>query len=335
MTASRADVQAKLDAALADIKNATDELTAARAEVGDLQDPSSSPTPAPSGTSWQWDATKATVRPDSATLITSFLTYAGFPSYLAVERAVAIVAAGTQTYEVSSIGQVGAMDATIYVPIGTQPGVSSDHHLCIIDEVHGRWHDFWHATFTNGKLVSWDGGSSMPLGSINVPYITGKTHQAATAAHLPLAQGAISPEEIKAGKIDHALMFSMNKPGPQSDDSYPATHAGGYSNVGHISLGNWLRLAPSTAVPTAASPLERLIIDALKQYGMFCGDQGSTLNLHGFDLSGGGRSIAQWEAVGVTLTKPPSSTLPVTGGMNVKLPNIPWDKLQVLEPPTP
>lgn len=361
MTASRADIQAKLDAAVAEFKltttsgakmvtrygqdtskwggghwrNAMDDIAAARAEVADLLDPAPAPTPQPTSQGWAWDATNATVRSDSAAKINALVTTNRF-AYLMAEIAYAEVHDDTATYAVSTAGKVGAMDATIYVPTGTKTGLNTDHHLCIADHVRGRWHDFWHATFdSSGKLVDWKGGSSMPLGAVNITYVSGKTNQGADAAMFPLFQGSITPAEIKAGVIPHALCYSSATPGP-APNPYPSSAKTGYpddsAHHGHIPLGGWIRMAPDATLASTATPLERAVFDCLKRYGAFCRDQNSAtspgnFSLHGLDLGGGGSSLAAWKDAGVTLDP--------TRGMDIKFgsTSIPWSKLQYLEPP--
>jgi hypothetical protein len=86
-----------------------------------------------------------------------------------------------------------------------------------------------------------------------------------------------------------------------------------------------MRLDPHSTISGSATAFEHRIFDCLKTYGMFARDRGSTLSLHGQDLHGGGSSITAWRSAGVI----------IGASGTIKLNNIPWNKLQVLDPPTP
>lgn len=289
------------------------------------------PPPPPSTGAWAWDATQGTVKSNSASLVKDFLTYCGPLAYFFIEVAHAVRESNTSVYQVSTSGKPGALDATLYVPVGAKGGLSNDQHLWIEDRVTGRWHDLDGVSFSNGKLISWRFGSSMDAGVVQVPHVPNKTSQGATAAMFPLARGTVTPEEIASGSIPHALAFVAANLGP-SPNPYPANTQVGYSSgnqpsgsdvSGHIPLGTWMRLPPSLTIPPAASKFEKMVFECLQKYGMFCRDRGSTLSLHGQDLGGGGTSITAWRNAGVDLSD--------TGLL--KLSNIPWSQLQVLDAP--
>jgi hypothetical protein len=274
---------------------------------------------------WAWDATKATVNPNSASLVSAFLQYCGPLSYFTAEVGTVPRDASTATYPANLDH---GLDQPLHVPVGAQPGLSTDGHLVIVDHVAHRWHDLELFRYGGGKITSVTNGVSMPIGAVQEP-----AHGSATAARFPLARGIVTPQHVTDGVIPHALVFSAANLGP-SPNPYPANSTVGYSSgnlgswagkpvTGHLPLGAWLRLAPDATLPGSASRLERVLFAALQQYGMFCRDRGSTLALHGRDLGGGGKSLAAWQAAGV----------PLNANMTVRLANIPWAKLQYLRPP--
>lgn len=314
------------------------------------------------GAEWSWDATKATLNTNSASLVSAMVQYWGGGPYFFTEPATADVYANTPTYTIDTTKVfdkyghlVGKMDPTIWVPVGTEAsgGVGGDAHLMIWDHVRGRWHDFWHATFdSNGHLYTYKGGYSMAANKVNPPYIEypipGYYDVGATATDFPLARGIVTPDEVKAGVIPHALAVVMANLGPRPASGitpYPSNpNVGGYktgnwgqwsgqpvdgsyppdNGLAHIPLGTWLRMNPNATLPSTATRFEQILFTTLKQYGMFVRDRGPNMTLHGADATGGGRSIPAWNAAGVNVDS--------TGVL--KLNDIPWSQLQVLNPPT-
>jgi hypothetical protein len=285
------------------------------------------------GANWDWDATVATVDPNSAAKIAAFMNYGGPFSTFFIEVARADVNAhDSSCYTVSGASARGSMDNTIWVPNSAQGGLSNDQHLWIWDHVTHRWHDFDQAVFSGGRLSSWGFGMSMPEGVINVGgKNTGKAEQGATAAGFPLAQGTISPQDIINGVVNHALAITATDLGPKPNP-YPATSwSAGYTspNVGtasiasNLPLGTWLRLPASATLPGGATLIEQIIFTALKQYGCFIRDRGTSCNFHGQDLGGQGSSIPTWTSAGVALSS----------GGTIHIGNIPFSQLQVLLPP--
>lgn len=275
---------------------------------------SSGSPPAPPSTGWAWDATTATVRSDSSTVIPIFLAHGGPFMYFAAEVGVGNVTSHSPTasYEVSTAGQPGGpFDANIWFPNGVKPGVATDGHLAINDTVTGRWHDFemFHQQgFVGGQVTGWTGGDSMPAGAIQEPK-GGGAHGGATVAKFPLLQGLVTVDDVNAGVINHALVFTMSSCGP-APNPYPSNSSASYtgpntsmsqSDWQHMpSPGTWIRLNPVTNI-SALSGFEHMIATALQNYGMFCRDRSTDCTLHGADVGGGGASHSAWVAAGVSL----------------------------------
>jgi hypothetical protein len=261
-----------------------------------------------------WDATKATVRADSSQVVPVFVKYGcQSPNFTAEVGVGVITDATTPTYTVSSAGKPGGpWDATLYIPDGTGPGLSTDGHFCVVDKVRQRWHDFelFHDQgYANGKLTGWTGGCSMPLGAMQEPK-GGGPHGGATVAKFPLRAGLVTTDDVKSGAINHALVFTATNLGP-APNPYPANTSSSYTgpnvsmpqNLWQImpSPGTWLRLSPNANL-NGLSAFERMVAVALQRYGMFCRDRSTDFALHGMDLGGQGQSYATWRSVGVPLS---------------------------------
>jgi hypothetical protein len=343
--ASPQDVQAKLDQAVAALKqttvgyinrkwttpppgtnwaNALTLIAAARAEAGQLVAPTApAPVPPPpSSGPWAWDATQAAIDPNSAAMISTWLATNGGGYYFEASVARADTDGGSPAYAISG---GGPFDASVYIPVGTQPGHNSDHHLTVQDPVHSRQSDLWEASF-NGSVWSCQGGTSFAPGAVQEP-APGNSN----AARFPLIEGLITPADIAGGAILHPLVFSMANVG--SPTRYPANgQAPGGTGLG---LGTWLRLDPTVNVDALILPtLEKLMCYALQQYGMFLRDLGSNVAIYALDAVNQGGQATSWGAVGVTLpiTNPAySPAYPYAR----QLGPIPWSRMQVLTPPSP
>jgi hypothetical protein len=106
----------------------------------------------------------------------------------------------------------------------------------------------------------------------------------ADAAGLPIAAGLVRPREIEAGHIDHALRFTV--PRTQRGYIHPATHqAGATSSADAPPMGARFRLKASFSL-RGCTGAARIILVALKRYGMFVADNGSSWFLSGASWRG-------------------------------------------------
>jgi hypothetical protein len=95
----------------------------------------------------------------------------------------------------------------------------------------------------------------------------------ADAAGLPIFPGLVRYDEVASGHIDHALRFTVS----QSQRAYihPATHAASSStDPNRPPMGLRLRLRASFDV-SGYTGESRVVLDALKRYGMIVADNGS------------------------------------------------------------
>jgi hypothetical protein len=124
----------------------------------------------------------------------------------------------------------------------------------------------WHA---DSEAV-WD----MSKDSFRTPGFT-----SADAAGLPILPGLVRPDEVlDQGVINHALRFTV----PRSDSAYvfPASHAAGVNNSALPRMGERFRLKQSFDI-SGFSATNRVILQALKDYGMIVADNGSSWFLSG------------------------------------------------------
>jgi hypothetical protein len=150
----------------------------------------------------------------------------------------------------------------------------------------------------------------------------------ADAAGLPILPGLVRPDEVlDQGVITHALRFTV--PHSQNAYVYPASHQAGVANTSYPRMGERFRLKQSFDI-SGFSPANRVILQALKDYGMIVADNGS-----GWFLSGEPSSRwndddlhlltnvlgSNFEAVDLTpvVTGISPTTGPTTGGTSVTI----------------
>lgn len=101
----------------------------------------------------------------------------------------------------------------------------------------------------------------------------------ADAAGLPISAGLVRPSEIKAGRIDHALRFTVER--TQNGYIHPATHEAGATNSPDVApMGARFRLKASFSL-RGYTGAARTILICLKRYGMFVADNGSNWFISG------------------------------------------------------
>ena len=156
-------------------------------------------------------------------------------------------------------------------PIPSSPKIEagSDRHMLLWDTYHCRLYELFDARKTSG---GWRAGSGATWDlTSNALRPNGWT--SADAAGLPILPGLVRYEEIAAGVINHAIRFTA----PRTRDAhiYPARHhAGAGSSSSLPPMGLRVRLKANFDV-SSYSPRMRIILRAMKRYGLILADNGS------------------------------------------------------------
>jgi hypothetical protein len=163
------------------------------------------------------------------------------------------------------------------IPAGAAPDPSGDGHMAIIDRGTGCEYDFFRASRRSDGSWTAAWGNTLPItGSGIFPFGT-----SARGSGFGLGAGLITPADIAAGSINHALVFS-----------YPSTKAGGpispatesdgtTTSSGAIPMGARLQLDPTLDLNSLGlTPWQRMVARALQQYGMILGDTGGGVSLY-------------------------------------------------------
>lgn len=134
----------------------------------------------------------------------------------------------------------GARVAELDIPPDAQPGPGYDGWLTVVDREERLAYDLWRARRA-GDVISYQ---FMRRWHLDGPGFQEPDSVSARGSGLPLFAGLITPEEIRAGRIEHALAISL--PGPaQRNYVQPASSTDGVGRLVSIPEGARVRLKRS------------------------------------------------------------------------------------------
>ncbi|MGH2512457.1 MAG: hypothetical protein ACRDGQ_07200, partial [Candidatus Limnocylindrales bacterium] len=178
---------------------------------------------------------------------------------------------GTSTPRSSVTFQYSSESDHVGYPIPAKPRIEagSDRHLLMVDTNACRLYELYDATFSGGH---WQAGSGATWNlASNALRPAGWT--SADAAGLPILPGLARYDQDAAGAIVHALRFTA----PKSCAGYvaPARHEAGSGSCS-VEPPMGLRVRLKASVDISGFPAQtRVILQALKTYGMILADNGS------------------------------------------------------------
>ncbi len=149
-----------------------------------------------------------------------------------------------------------------------KPSLDSDRHAIVVDPVNHKLYEFYRLTKTD-QGWSADQASIFDLAS-NKLRPDGWT--SSDAAGLPLFPSVVRYDELKRGKIEHALRGTFKN--TRRAYVYPATHYASTKTDENLPrMGERFRLKKDFDTSTF-SPEVKTILEALKRYGMLNADNG-------------------------------------------------------------
>src|SRR6266849_943840 len=245
--------------------------------------------PFPADSLWNADISSEPVDPNSAAVINfigpgiSMHADFGAGQYLGSTIGIPYLVVGGQQPPVAinftaygSESDPGPMLVPVTAPIESYPNPDTgDRHVLVLDNSNCFLYELSSA-YVSGN--SWNAGSGAVwdlLSSEQRPY----TWTSADTAGLPIFPGLARYDEVAAGKISHALRFTLQ----QSRAAFilPASHwAANSSNSNAAPMGMRMRLKASFDV-SGYSTANQVILKTLKKYGMIMADNGSNLYLSG------------------------------------------------------
>ena len=157
------------------------------------------------------------------------------------------------------------------VPIEGGRGSDGDRHVIVVDRGRCRLYELY-AAYPRDGGSRWTAGSGA-IWNLKTNRLRPRTWTSADAAGLPILPGLARWDEVKRGRINHALRFTV--PETRRDFIYPARHFASDSNDPDLpAMGQRFRLKanyPIDGFPRQA----RVVLKALKRYGMIVADNGS------------------------------------------------------------
>lgn len=241
--------------------------------------------PFPSDNPWNTDISTAPVDPNSTNLIASIglttglhpdfgTTYNGAPNGIPYTVVPSNQARVPMSFTVADESDPGPYP----VPPAAPVEAGSDAHVLVVDPGNNRLWELDAAQSQNNG-ASWNAYSGAVFDTTsNALRTDGWT--SADAAGLPIFPGLVRYDEVMIhGAIHHALRFTVQN--TRKGFVHPATHYASSNTSSNLPpMGMRVRLKAGVNISGYPAPV-RVILQALKTYGMFVADNGSNWYLSG------------------------------------------------------
>ena len=234
----------------------------------------------PSTNAWNTRVDAAPVDPNSDALIASIGGYlhADFGANLDGKPfgIPYVVVKGTQkkvkvTFDYADESDPGKYPIPKNAPIEGGSKSTGDRHVIVLDRTKWRLYELYDAHPVNdGK--SWTAGSGA-IYNLKSNKLRPAGWTSADAAGLPVLPGLVRYDEVKAGRITHALRFTVAR--TQKAYVSPARHYASDSTDPNLPpMGMRVRLKAGFDI-SGYPKQARVVLQAMKTYGMLVADNGS------------------------------------------------------------
>jgi hypothetical protein len=154
-------------------------------------------------------------------------------------------------------------------PVEGGSSSTGDRHVLVLQQGTCKLYEMYRAFKT---ATGWNADSGA-VWNLNTGALRPAGWTSADAAGLPILPGLVRYDEVKSGQITHALRFTVSR--TQKGYVLPATHwASSYTDADLLPMGARLRLRADFDT-SGYSGDARVILEALKKYGMIVADNGS------------------------------------------------------------
>jgi len=228
---------------------------------------------------WNRDISDDPVDPNSANYIASInatsnkFLHADFGSNLDYGIPYTIVLGTQPMVPITFTAYGGESDPGPYpIPPNAPVEAGSDRHVLVLNSGNCKLYELYNASKDQGG-PGWfaDSGAIFDL-STNALRPEGWT--SADAAGLPILPGLVRYDEVMSGTLKHAVRFTVWR--SQKAYIHPATHyASIYTDPNLPPMGLRLRLKAGFDI-SGYTGQARVILEALKRYGMIVADNGSS-----------------------------------------------------------
>jgi hypothetical protein len=174
------------------------------------------------------------------------------------------------TFEYADESDRGPYPIPRNAPIEGGARSEGDRHVLVVDRDRCRLHELFSAYPRHGGR-SWRAGSGA-VWSLRSNRLRPRGRTSADAAGLPILPGLARYDEVRHGRIDHALRFTA--PRTRRAYIYPARHFASSSNDPDLpAMGQRIRLKPGFDVSRFPRQA-RVVLRALQRYGAILADNG-------------------------------------------------------------
>ena len=175
------------------------------------------------------------------------------------------------SFEYASESDRGPYPIPPNVPIEGGRDADGDRHVIVVDRSRCRLYELFAAYAEEGG-ARWGAGSGA-IWNLRSNRLRPRTWTSADAAGLPILPGLARYDEVKRGRIDHALRFTASQ--TRRAFVYPARHfASDLTDPDLPAMGERLRLKRGYNISRFPRQA-RIVLRALKRYGMILADNGA------------------------------------------------------------
>ena len=162
-------------------------------------------------------------------------------------------------------------------PIEGGRNADGDRHVIVVDRSRCRLYELFSA-YPRAGGARWSAGSGA-IWNLRSNRLRPRGWTSADAAGLPILPGLARYDEVKRGHIDHALRFTAER--TRRAFVWPARHFASDSNDPSLpAMGQRLRLKRGYDISRFPRQA-RIVLRALKRYGMILADNGSSWYVSG------------------------------------------------------
>ncbi len=168
------------------------------------------------------------------------------------------------------------------VPVEGGRASDGDRHVIVVDRSRCRLYELF-AAYPQDDGRRWSAGSGA-IWNLRSNRMRPRGWTSADAAGLPILPGLARYDEVRRGRIDHALRFTASR--TRRAFVYPARHfASELTDPNLPAMGQRLRLRRGFDISRFPRQ-SRVVLRALRRYGMILADNGSSWYLSGAPNAG-------------------------------------------------
>ena len=181
------------------------------------------------------------------------------------------------TFQYASESDKGPYPLPPGVPIEGGSGSSGDRHVIVVDRDSCTDYELY-AAYPHDHGLRWSAGSGA-IFNLRSDHLRPAGWTSGDAAGLPILPGLVRWSEVASGHIDHALRFTVEH--TRRSYVYPARHFASDSTDANLPpMGLRVRLGAEYPI-SGFPPQARVLLQALKTYGMIVADNGSSWYVSG------------------------------------------------------